>query len=554
MMNTIFLRKLTIVLVAVFFASCDKDFNTLGSDIVGSDDFTATPELFPVKAYNQKLPAVQTNNLPVNQLGVMCNSVLGTTKSNFVTQLSLAIEKPTFKSNITIDSVVLTVPYYSTKILVDANGVGTYTLNSIYTTNTAGTYDPIDLKVFRNGVTLRDSDPSGVAHKYYSDQDANFSAFVVGSKLNTSTNVKENTAFVPDTREYKKYKVVNNSVTTDVESHNSPRMRLHLDTDYFKENIIKASAANLDNNNAFSSYFKGLYFQVSESVIGKGTSMALDFAKGDVTIYYKQDVIDVPGSVTPSINREMASLTLNMTANTVNLFNNAYSSGYTNAVSVTSTDADVAGNGAKNLYLKGGQGSIAFIELFPGVAGETKLTELKNKKVLVNEASLTFTVNKTNMLSSYNKPKRIYIFDADNNIPLYDYYLDNSENSTDITLNKILHGGIIREATVGTTDDTYKIRITEHVNRILRGVTGSKNVRLGVAITENIGLNSLGYLNPSQVPAHSSDDATKIIDKSPVSSTISPLGTVLYGSNYLPTDGADYEKRIKFEIYYTKPN
>ncbi|WP_411377097.1 DUF4270 family protein [Flavobacterium psychrophilum] len=64
----------------------------------------------------------------------------------------------------------------------------------------------------------------------------------------------------------------------------------------------------------------------------------------------------------------------------------------------------------------------------------------------------------------------------------------------------------------------------------------------------------MGYLNPSQVPAHSSDDATKIIDKSPVSSTISPLGTVLYGSNYLPTDGADYEKRIKFEIYYTKPN
>ncbi len=35
-------------------------------------------------------------------------------------------------------------------------------------------------------------------------------------------------------------------------------------------------------------------------------------------------------------------------------------------------------------------------------------------------------------------------------------------------------------------------------------------------------------------------------------SIVNPLGTVLYGSNIPPGD-SDYDKRIKLQIYYTKP-
>ncbi len=557
MMNTTFLRKVTVVLVAVFFASCDKDYNTLGSDIVGNDNFTLTPELFSVKAYNQEIPAVQSNNMFFNQLGVHVNSntVLGKITTNFVTQLSLATEKPTFKSHVVIDSVVLTVPYFSTIVSTDANGIGTYQLNSIYTTNTAAnTYDPIDLKVFRNGVYLRDSDPVTFgAQKHYSDEDANFSANIDGPMLNnrvynslTPEIRNENTAFVPDTREYKKYKVVNNVITAEVESHNSPRMRLHLDNDYFKNNIILAPAANLDNNNAFKSYFKGLYFQVSESIAGKGTSMGLDFAKGDVTIYYKQDLVDAPSSPTPSANREMASLTLNMSGNTVGLFTNT-----NEGIDYTTAMNNVPQTEDKNLYLKGGQGSMAFLELFTS----DELATLKSKNVLVNEASLTFTVNKTAMNSDKDKSQRIHIFNTDTNVPLYDYYLDSSVNANDGSLNKFVHGGIIETVGTGSTaKDKYKIRITEHINNILKETTGvTKNVRLGVVVTNNINVSSFGVLNPVEFSAPSFTDSSKKMTKFPVSSVMSPLGTVLYGSNYLPTDG-DYDDRIKFEIYYTKPN
>ena len=552
-MNTIFLRKATIVLVAVFFASCDKDYNTLGSDIVGNDDFTTTPDLFDVKAYNQKIPAVQTNNLSVNQLGVMFNDVFGKTKSNYVTQLSLTTVKPTFKNkySIKIDSVILTVPYYSTKTNTDADGKGTYTLNSIYTTNTTTTtpktYDPINLKVFRSNYYLGDSDLiTQTIQKHFSNEDATFDANRDPDLLNNDTNVKENTSFVPSAKEYVKYKVANNIVVMpkEVESRSSPRMRLHLDTIYFKNKIIKAPSTNLDNNNTFKSYFRGLYFQVNESVANIGTSMVLDFAKGDVTIYYKQDKVDVPGSTSPaSIGvGEMASLTLSMTGNTVNLFNNTDNPVYSTAANNPSVTT-----GDKNLYLKGGQGSMAFLELF----SSTQLADLKAKNVLVNEASLTFTVNKTGMTSEYRKPSRIYIYDADNNTPLYDYYLDASTNASDASLNKFVHGGILVES---TTKDTYKIRITEYINNILKEATGvTKNVRLGLVVTGNINITNFGSLNPTEITAASSTNASKKMDKSSVSSTISTLGTVLYGTNYLSGD-ADYDKRIKFEIYYTKPN
>ena len=39
----------------------------------------------------------------------------------------------------------------------------------------------------------------------------------------------------------------------------------------------------------------------------------------------------------------------------------------------------------------------------------------------------------------------------------------------------------------------------------------------------------------------------------PKPSVMNPLGTVLFGTN-IPLGSADYDKRLKLEIFYTKPN
>lgn len=545
-MNTVFLRKLTVVCFFIFFASCDKDFNTIGSDVIGNENFTIKPELFTVKAYNQKIPAVETSNLIQNQLGVLANrnTVLGTTTSDFVTALTLVTLKPNFKSRVVIDSVILTIPFFSTKLSGGSSENGTYTLNGIYTTNTASSYDPIDLKVYRNGYFLANTNPStSLPQKHYSNEGALFDANKLGSVLNDSALPSENIAFIPDAREIREAGIVDNQPGT---IRSSPRIRLHLNTAEFLQDIITpatlpATSANFETAEAFKNYYKGLYFK-STQIGAKGTSMLLNFAQGNVTIFYKQDATDNDPTPIATAVREAKTLVLNMTGNTVNLFNNTNDPTYTTAVNNPNTS--ILSNGNKKLYLKGGEGSLGFIELF----NQVEIDKLRSQQILINEASLNFTVDNSLITSDYNKAKRIYIFNADDNTPVFDYFFDNSTNSADFSLSKFIYGGILQEVASGK--DKYKIRITEHVNNIIK--RGARNVRLGVIVTENITAVTTNDLL-QEIAAPSTGNPNKMLAKIPVATITNRFGTVLFGTDYLETE-ADYDYRLKFEIYYTKPN
>lgn len=168
MIKNNFFKGLAIAFTALFIVSCDKDYNSIGSDIVGNEHFTfGDGESFGVKAYNQRTGVVQTNNLPVNYIGIIDNSLFGRTRSNFVTQLELVTLNPTFGTGIEIDSVVLTVPYFSKKTSTESSGRGIYTLDSIRGTG------ELDLKVYENGFYLREYDPQTnftTAQKYYSNE------------------------------------------------------------------------------------------------------------------------------------------------------------------------------------------------------------------------------------------------------------------------------------------------------------------------------------------------------------------------------------------------
>ena len=85
----------------------------------------------------------------------------------------------------------------------------------------------------------------------------------------------------------------------------------------------------------------------------------------------------------------------------------------------------------------------------------------------------------------------------------------------------------------------------------------STNVKLGLVVTEAI-------TNPSNVYIENffsftgfdySNGASKLLSNKyiPAMSIVNPLGVKLYGANFLPSD-LDYNKRMKLEIKYTKPN
>ena len=122
-----------------------------------------------------------------------------------------------------------------------------------------------------------------------------------------------------------------------------------------------------------------------------------------MTVYYKENT---SSSNSTKVNKTIA---LNLTGNCVNLFQNDYLPEYTNAVnSANSTEGDT------KLYLKGGEGSMAVINLF----GVGELEQLRARNLLINDASLTFTIDNSNIL---DEPNRIYLYDLNNKISLADY-------------------------------------------------------------------------------------------------------------------------------------
>jgi hypothetical protein len=107
----------------VFLYSCDKDYNSIGDGLIGDNHFDFVKYTSSVVAYNQKIGPIESNNLPVNALGIFDNPAFGTTTANFATQLVLESANPTIGKNPVIESVVLTIPYFSTLKSTDANGM-----------------------------------------------------------------------------------------------------------------------------------------------------------------------------------------------------------------------------------------------------------------------------------------------------------------------------------------------------------------------------------------------------------------------------------------------
>jgi hypothetical protein len=537
------LKQILFGAILVFFVSCDKDFNEIGTNIIGDDHFDFQKYTnASVVAYNQNLGPVATNNLEINPFGIYNNPVFGTTNANFVTQLELATPNPTF-TNIqnppVIDSVVLHIPYFSTVKETSSNGDKIYKLDSIF----GQSLSKMKLSVYESGYFLRNLDPSqqlGEPQLFYSDKNSEINSYKIGQRLNNSTNTKENDQFFFSSEELKE-KVVESNGTEKINKL-APGMRLHLNKDFFTGKIINAPSGQLYNNNIFKNYFRGLYFKLEHTGTDSGNMAMVNFRNGKITVYYKQDNSVTVNNVT-TVERISKNIVLNLSGNSVSLLDNSNTNiNYTAALNSANPVL-----GDEKLFLKGGEGSMAVIDLFGpdadnnGIADELEV--IKSNGWLINEASLTFYVDRDAMSDAQTiEPQRILLYDLKNKRALVDYLFDITTNAARPKLNKGTFGGILeKEKVANGRGIKYKIRITNHVRNLIK--KDSTNVRLGLSVTESINNLSLSKL---KTPVSSS------FNSAPTMSVLSPLGTVLYGSR--AGTNVPEDKRLKLEIYYTKPN
>ena len=564
-------KQILSLFVIVSLVSCDKDFNEIGTDIVGGENNhylgDKTTE-YTVQAYNQKLGPVATNNLPINPLGIFSNPAFGTTTANFVTQLEIAsaslnrtfnnVDPTLYQTLPIVDSVILNIPYFSklkeTTTNEDGEILKTYQLDSIY----GESGSKFRLSVHESNYYLRNLDPETqfTEQQVFFNDNQGVENNITPGRLNNAP--LENTAFIKnaDGRENeafyfnKKEQITKtkNDDNEDVLARSVPSMRLHLDNNFFLNKIINAPSGQLVNNDVFKNYFRGLYFKVES--LGNSNSLAMmNFAGGTVTVYYREDskVTDAQGVVT--FNKVDKSFVMNLTGNTISLQSNSNE----NADYITATNSTTE---ATSLYLKGGQGSMAVIDLFGpdtdgnGIADE--LEEIRTRGWLINEANLIFNIDKVKMQNAQTvEPNRIFLYDLNNKTVLVDYIFDQTTFPGYSKQNKYVHGGYIldennKHLSQAKNDDgvitkkgtKYKIRITDHIKNLIR--KDSTNVRLGLVVTETI--TNVGFTK-LKAPIGT-------IKTVPTMSALSPLGTVLYGSHSSVPEG----QRLKLEIYYTKPN
>ena len=555
--------------------SCDKDFNSLDSDVIGDNHFDLEKEEVSVIAYTKATGPVQTNNLPLNALGIYNNPKFGQTKAHFVTQVELGTENPSFGYNPVIASVYLYVPYFSSLKSTETSGERIYELDSIYGNPETGKFK---LSVLENGYYLRDFDPTDnlqSAQKYYSNDKNLIDPFKGAELLNNSSNISQNNEFYFSKKELYIYKTngaglyldSNGNVLSNqndvslrvIKERKTPGIWLDLKNSFFQQKIIDATATgNLFNNNIFKNYFRGLLFEVEEINPGQGALAILDFSKAELKILYKASAEPTVENPNPIRTRREFSLKMGYNSsstlrnNSINLFEYNYSSDYQ-----TGLDNSNEVTGDEKLFIKGGNGSVVFVDILNATDLQRLRDNVANNNWLINDARLTFYIEKDEMdaVDEDEEPQRIYIFDATNNKVIVDYSYDSS-SSFNPKNNKVIFGGIIkRETDEPKKGIKYTVRLTEHIKSVLKVDDNGDyqdNIKIGVSVTESINLVSSAALrNP--IMANGVE-----IKNIPLASILNPLGTVLHGplstATYTDENGNVVPMKLKLEIFFTKPN
>ncbi|RZJ53437.1 MAG: DUF4270 domain-containing protein [Flavobacterium sp.] len=538
MYNTSFFKKILLLIPVVLLYSCDKDFNAVGDELIGDDHFGLESEKYDVLAYNQEVTPVQSNGLPVNALGIYDDGVFSERTASYATQVSLASYAPSIGGEPVIESVTLNIPYFSHITSTDENGNNTYVLDSIYGPENG----KFKLSVYVSGVQMRSSyfdNGAQFTQLYYTDQNTDFDTYKVPAnntpdvRLNNSSNKFENDEFFFNSLEYTDE--TTDAGGTKTKTKVAPEMRLNLDKSFFQTKILNADASKLSASDVFQEYFRGLYFKAEKLGAGSGNMALMDFSKGKITIKYKAKT-----DITTDLEtvKEDRTLVINLTGANANLTQDVKKTAYQTAL----TSANVT-QGDESLYLKGGQGSLAVIELNDF---GSKIKDIKGKGWLVNEANLVFHIDSDKIAGIPNKNarirevKRVYLYDLTNNLPIIDYAADGSTSiTTDRKMSKIIYSGIINVDATTKKGTTYKIRLTNHIRNVIKNAD-AVNVKLGLVVTEDINVSATNKLKLKG----------SIITDAPRASVMSPLGTVLFGGKSTVPDN----KRLKLEVYYTKPN
>ena len=391
--------------------------------------------------------------------------------------------------------------------------------------------DAFKLKIQEMDYYLREYDPTNnfeTRQRYYNDNNIleNFAGQVL---FDGEVQIDKNELVIyreddPETTDIDE--------SEEIKERLSPRIRVPLNSEFFQSKLIeKEGSIDLANSDNFNLYFKGIYvnaYDFSDPLL-----MILDFDSSEIVINYEYDKYNKNNTdedlTDDTIDRESKDYKITLFGNKINLIKKDLLS----SEIITNINSS---NNLSKIYLKGGEGLMAEIDLFKDSQGNDLLEDIKSRPWLINEANLTFYVDRetVDLNGGLIEPFRIYLYDLDSNLPLVDYYIDDTQGPRS-SERKTNHGGIL-EVDSDQLGIKYKIRISEHVKNIVR--KDSTNKKLGLVLSSNI-----TNIFSTELKGGSG------LESVPQSSVVNPLGTVLHGPE---PDQSNYEKRLKLELFYSE--
>jgi hypothetical protein len=529
--------SLVIALIAtITIVSCDNELNSLGNGLIGVDpNDTILQQEFEVTTFSSPVNAVQTDNFNSYVLGTYADPVYGVSQYSIVSQVTPSFLNPEFDQDSDpatspeLTSVFLEIPYFST--ITDFDGeVTTYRIDSIYGGGA------MDLRVYRNKFLLNDFDPAnpGESATYFSDFKSAIDAVSTGANEEL---IYANNSFTPSNQE-----ILIRDSEGEITERKSPRIRIALnepdELQYWSDILLNSDRENFRSITNFKDFFRGIYITAERSSItGPGTMFHLNFNEAALLFSVEIPLEDTEDPLTSEYRFDFTGANVGNSIK-VNFIENDIPAAVT---------ADIAASfnedlGAENLYLKGGSGAMAFVDLFgsdlDGDGEADALTEMIENQWLINDAILDVYVNQSIVQGGAAEPERIIVYDFVTGRILSDYIL--SSQSTALNANVVHLGRLDRED--NSDEDSngvkYQIRLTNHINSIINGVV--ENNRLAIAVTQNVTL-----FGSNDVKSQTSPLEIETITEG---TAISHEGTVLHGTRSLEID-----KRPKFNIYYSNP-
>ena len=538
---------LKILLIALFITSCEKDFASFDSGVINSDNainFSTNSVEYSLTSRSEMVNPVQTNNLPSFLLGSYNHPQFGRSNSSFVGQMVPSEYNHDFGDNVVLDSVVLTIPYYSRGIDTSEEGDITYEIDSVYGDS------PIKISVYRNNFFFRTFDPFSdfdTSQSYFSNGSLSVEEVIDSGQLEGEL-LLEIDDFVPSADQINLTQI-DTTGNPYVAQRIAPALRFKLNNpneNFWESNFFENEGNQvLTNEPNFKEFFRGLYIKVEAS--SDGSMMLLNFASSNtkLTIHYTSDNTNIGDSDTGSVDEietNQHEYVMNFSGNLINLFENE---------TVVDVDLMDQTNGNENIYLRGGEGIISTIDLFSGTTigddgeeiSEFDLfkdffyDEITDEPIrIINEAYIEFFVNQG--FSNNDEPERIYLYNYEQNSALIDYFLDQSVSS--LTINaKINHlEPLVRDSLDDDRGIKYKIRITEHLNNLI--LRDSTNAKLALGVISDV-----ASVQNFKILGDDSESENKSLASGVI---LSPKGTILHGNL-----SSDIEKRPKIKIYYTEP-